>query len=154
MILVWSLLFGGYIYCASLIVPRSTIDRYKASPKDWQYWIGHLLFYSIPASWFLGVGQSSPNMVLAGIVLFATGGALNIWAMVSNPYFLPNIEVPVRIARGGAYSWLNHPGYTAMTMMAAGSWLIVGHSLAVIPLVLYMQLLIWRANKETSLINQ
>lgn len=152
MILVWLVLFVGYITCAALIVPRSTIERYNAAPKDWQYWTAHLLFYSIPASWLFGDGQSLLLTVLGGMLLFAAGGALNIWALVSNPYFLPSIEVPVRIARGGAYSRFSHPGYTAMAMMAAGSWLMAGHSLAVIPLVVYVGLLAWRSRKESVLL--
>lgn len=92
-------------------------------------------------------------MVVASLV-FASGGALYIWAVRSNPYFLPNIEVPVMIISGGAYSWFSHPGYVAMAMMAAGTWLMIGHSLAVIPLALYALLLCWRARKETFLIYQ
>lgn len=151
--LCWLLLAIGYSVCGSLIVPRSTIEKYSLTPKDWQYWLGHFLFFSIPLSWLFGV-ESSPVAILTGVALFVIGGALRIWAMVSNPYFLPSIEVPVVVVSGGAYSWFNHPGYVGLAMMAAGSWLMIGHSLAVIPLVVYVTLLVLRAQKETSLIYQ
>lgn len=151
--LCWLLLAVSYAVCGSLIVPRSTVEKYGSTPKDWQYWLGHLLFFSVPLSWFFGV-ESARAAVLTGIAFFAIGGALRIWAMVSNPYFLPSIEVPVMVISGGAYSWFDHPGYVGLAMMAAGSWLMIGHSLAVIPLAAYLTLLMWRARKESSLIYQ
>jgi len=152
MILVWLLLLVGYTVCCVIVIPPETLRRYRNAPKDWQYYTAHALFYSIPLSWFLREGQSTSTAILSGILVFAVGGALNIWAMASNPHFLPNIEIPVRVISGGAYSWFDHPGYVGMGLMAAGSWLMVGRSLVVIPLVVYLGLIMWRARQESRLI--
>lgn len=152
--LCWLLLAVGYSVCGSLIVPRSTIEKYSLTPKDWQYWLGHFLFFSIPLSWLFGV-ESSPVAILTGVALFVIGGALRIWAMVSNPYFLPSIEVPVRIITGGAYrwKWLRHPGYVALSLMASGTYLIAGHKASAIPLSCYLILLLIRARLENRILS-
>jgi protein-S-isoprenylcysteine O-methyltransferase Ste14 len=154
MIFVWLILFITFLVCGSILIPRETIQRYKNAPKDWQYWTAHLLFYSIPISALFADGNSSPPAILTGMLSFAGGGAFYIWAIRSNPYFLPNIQVPVKIVSGGAYSICAHPGYASMMLLAAGSWLMIGHRLAIIPLAAYGALMVWRARKENSLIYQ
>jgi len=154
MILIWLPLFIGFLVCSGFLVPRESIQKYATAPKDWQYWTAHILFYSIPASSYFADTMPSPLMVAATMTAFIAGSGLFIWARRSNPYFSPEIALPAEVVTDGAYDWLDHPGYAGMGLMATSTWLMIGHSLAVIPLAAYLTLLLWRARKESSLIYQ
>lgn len=154
MILAWTALFIYFLICGAVAIPPETIRRGNAAPKGWQYYLAHLLFYSIPVSSFFSDARRGAVQLLASLAMFSIGGALHIWAIRSNPYFSPEIVKPPEIIRTGAYAWLDHPGYAGMALMATGSWLMIGHQMAVIPLAAYLTLLLWRAQKETSLIYQ
>jgi protein-S-isoprenylcysteine O-methyltransferase Ste14 len=154
MIFVWPVFFIGFLLCGAILIPRETIRRNSRAPKDWQYYLAHALFYSIPASALLSNADPGWFQLLASFVMFTAGGALHIWAIRSNPYFSPETVEPPEVVCDGAYKWLNHPGYAGMALMATGSWMMVGHQMAIIPLMAYLALLLWRARKETSLIYQ
>jgi protein-S-isoprenylcysteine O-methyltransferase Ste14 len=67
------------------------------------------------------------------LVLFARAMALEMWAMIVNPFFAPEIRLQSErghvLVAGGPYRLLRHPGYLAMlvavpaTALAIGSWL-------------------------------
>ena len=153
MILVWLGFFVFYLVSGAVWVPREHFAYYHARPKQFSYYLAHVLFYSIPLSSFWNDRLPSDGALLSGIVLFCIGGWLNIWAARSNPYFSPNIEQPPEVVRTGAYRLLNHPGYMGMFLLASGSWLMVGHRLALFPLAAYGLLLMWRARKEGYLLH-
>ena len=152
MILIWLAFYILYLFCFALIVPRSTLRRYSATPRDWQHTAAHFLFYSIPAS-FLWADDPHPAAVLLSFFLFAGGGGLVIWAVASNPWFSPAIEMPPMVVIDGAYAICAHPGYTGFALMALASWLIVGAAWALIPLVLYWALLAWRGWRESKMLS-
>jgi protein-S-isoprenylcysteine O-methyltransferase Ste14 len=154
MIVVWLGFFVFYLVSGAAWIPREHFTYYQARPKQASYYFAHVLFYSIPLSSLWNDTLPSDSALLAGITLFCVGGWLNIWAVRSNPYFSPAIEQPPEVIRTGAYRLLNHPGYVGMFLLAAGSWLMAGHRLAVFPLIAYGLLLTWRARKESSLLYQ
>lgn len=152
MIFLWLVFYLVYLFCFAFIVPRATVKRYAATPRDWQHRLAHVLFYSIPASYFLGVDQPPPSVALLSFVLFAGGGALAIWAVVSNPWFSPAIEMPPMVVTDGAFLLVNHPFYCGAGLMAIAGWLMVGHALAIIPLAAYLLLLTWRGWRESKML--
>ena len=152
MILVWLGLFVSYLMAGAIYLPPETFARDRATRKGWQHYAALVLFYSIPASGLAEEILPSPLVAIVAMTLFYIGGALNLWAIRSNPYFSPEIVTPPRVVTDGAYRWLNHPGYTGMMLMALASWLLVGAQWALIPLALYGALLAWRARKETQIL--
>lgn len=154
MIALWVPLFVLFLFCGAIFIPRETLQ--KRTKKDWQFYAAHVLFYSIPASYFFSDCVPSAAVLLAAVALFLSGSALHIWAIRSNPYFSPEIVMPPRVIITGAYQWryLKHPAYTGASAMATGSWLLGAPNWALIPLVTYLLLLAWRARKETLLIYQ
>jgi protein-S-isoprenylcysteine O-methyltransferase Ste14 len=153
MIVVWLGFFVFYLVSGAAWIPPEHFAYYQSRPKRFSYYFAHVLFYSIPLSSFWNDRLPSDGALLAGIALFSVGGWLNIWAARSNPYFSPNIEQPPQVIRTGAYRLLNHPGYVGMFLLASGSWLMMGHRLALLPLAAYGPLLMWRARKEVALLS-
>ncbi len=154
MIVVWLGFFAFYLVSGATWIPAEHLTYYQSRPKQFSYYLAHVLFYAIPLSSLWNDGLPNDGALLTGIALFCVGGWLNIWAARSNPYFSPSIEQPPQVIRSGAYRWLNHPGYVGMFLLASGSWWMVGHRLALLPLVAYGLLLAWRARKESSLLYQ
>lgn len=152
MILIWLAFYVTYLVCAAVVIPRSTFKRYEKAPRDWQHRAAHILFYSIPVSYFFGADDPQPLTVLLSLVLFVAGGALVIWAVASNPWFSPAIEMPPMVVTDEAYGWFRHPGYTGFGLMAVASWLMIGATWALIPLAAYLALLAWRGWRESKLL--
>ena len=156
MIFLWLALFALYLLSAAVIVPKAQQKAYHAAPKDWQFWLCHILFYAVPLSWLWPHDDPSPMMLLLALTLILYGGTLAIWAMVSNPYFSPAMVRPDTIIATGAYrwKWLKHPGYVGFAMLATGTWLMIGASWGLIPLAGYLTLLTVRAYQESQLLNR
>lgn len=148
MILPWLGLFALHLAVGAVLAP----SRPSSARKDWQWYLAHGLFYSIPAS-SIWTSELPGNVGLtAGLVLFVGGSALHLWALRSNPHFTHVIQRPPRVITTGAYAWLRHPGYVGMLLMASASWLLAGHRLALIPLALYAALLGWRGRRESRML--
>src|SRR5262249_45272716 len=106
----------------------------------------------VPLSWFLD--PSVPNLAVAlfGVMAFAAGAVLVIWARRVNPFFLPPVWKPAWVVTVGPYSKLRHPRYVGFVSMALGSLLMLGHTAGVLPLISYTALLIIRARRENRLL--
>ena len=110
MIFLWLALFTLYSLGIITIVPEAQQEAYRAAPKDWRYWLGHILFYAVPLSWLWPHDDPSPLALLLALTLILYGSTLAIWAMASNPYFSPAIVRPDTIIATGAYRLCKHPG--------------------------------------------
>lgn len=154
MIFLWLALFTLYSLGIITIVPEAQQEAYRAAPKDWRYWLGHILFYAVPLSWLWPHDDPSPLALLLALTLILYGSTLAIWAMASNPYFSPAIVRPDTIIATGAYRLCKHPGYVGFAMLATGTWLMIGASWGLIPLAAYLTLLTVRACQESQLLNQ
>lgn len=144
----WGLLMVGYIVLTVFTVPLHHLVAYNDTPKDWQYRLGLACFYAIPALWIIQPSLPAPPALLAGAVYFIVGGALVAWSRSVNPFFLPNIETPGTIVTSGPYRYCDHPGYFGFIFMAGGSALILPNPLAIIPILIYGALLVYRASQE------
>ena len=154
MIFLWLALFALYLLSAAVIVPKAQQEAYRAAPKDWQFWLCHILFYAVPFSWLWPHDDPTPLVLLLALALILYGGALAIWAKVSNPYFSPAIARPDTIIATGAHSICKNPGYTGFAMLATGTWLMIGAAWGLISLAAYLILLTVRAYQESQLLNR
>ena len=72
-----------------------------------------------------------------GLLLFAAAMALQMWAMIVNPFFSPEIRLQPerghRLIARGPYRLLRHPGYLAMLVAVPASALAIGSWLALLP---------------------
>ncbi len=109
--------------------------------KGWDKAIGGLLalmYLVLPLTAGLDArfGWSAlPRACLApGILLFVLSGMLGHWAMLANPFFEKTARIQDdrghRVATGGPYRFVRHPGYLAFIAMAFALPLGVGSAWA------------------------
>lgn len=127
-------------------------ERMDAFPK-----IAVSCYHLIWMTWLIekaiwGVTQPSPLQVGIGIALFVPAMSLVVWAMQSNPFFMPNLYLPPRIIEAGPYRYFRHPGYLGMFFMAGATYLILGHFAGVFPLSAYWIMLGIRVRQENRLL--
>jgi protein-S-isoprenylcysteine O-methyltransferase Ste14 len=88
----------------------------------------------------------------------ASGMALQVWAIVMNPYFSTTIYVQTRrghrAATQGPYRLIRHPGYAAMLLTMAGTAISLGSLLAAIPAFAYELLILVRAAREDRFLTE
>jgi protein-S-isoprenylcysteine O-methyltransferase Ste14 len=89
---------------------------------------------------------------LIGAILFTIGYGLVIWAMMSNSYFSSFVRIQDdrghKVASGGPYAIIRHPGYVGMSLSALGTPLLLGSWWALIPALLLLCLVVVRTSLE------
>lgn len=100
----------------------------------------------------LGGNDVPLPLIIAGLFLYCAGQILILIAANANPYFIPTITPPPVVITTGVYKHLRHPGYVGHMISLAGVWLIWSSLAALVPLLGFMGLLIWRAHKENGVI--
>lgn len=150
------MIFGAWlllhIFASTVIGLLAPLPAYNPRKLDREARAMILLWYSVPFSWLLDQRDSSAAQFTAGFVMYVLGVSLLTWAKRSNPHFQPQIVMPPEVIRTGAYRWMNHPGYAAMTMMGAASCLMLGHVIGWFLLGAYAFLLMLRAQEEDRLL--
>ncbi len=99
----------------------------------------------IPAAWRI-----------AGLVAFAAGWSLFIWAMQVNRYFssIPRIQAERghRVITAGPYRLVRHPGYSGALLAAIASPLALGSWLSAFIVPVAVVGLAWRISAEEALL--
>lgn len=74
---------------------------------------------------------------VVGLGFFFLGNALVSWSMVSNLYFSTAVRIQYerghRVASGGPYRYVRHPGYVGMIISNIATPLLLGSAWALIP---------------------
>lgn len=83
------------------------------------------------------------------LIVFAVALAIQMWAMIVNPFFSPVIRIQAerghRVTTRGPYRWLRHPGYLAIIVAIPASALAIGSWLALIPAAAFDHVIARRA---------
>lgn len=148
--LFWLALTALYIFILRLLVPRVALPG--SAPATWRERAIVGTYYLIGFSWWLEPSEPSAEAFTVGFLLYGCGMALAIWAMHVNPHFKAKIEAPPEVIRAGPYGLLRHPGYAGFIAQGAGSVLMLGHRVGLIPLAIYAAALCWRARREHKLL--
>jgi protein-S-isoprenylcysteine O-methyltransferase Ste14 len=95
-------------------------------------------------------GVISIGWHIAGILLFVIWWILFLWAMASNPFFSEGVRLQKnhRVAQGGPYRLVRHPGYLGNLIGCLGQPLLFGSLWAFIPAVLTILAFVIRAGLE------
>jgi len=92
------------------------------------------------------------NLRLGSLVLFGAATALQIWAMIVNPFFSPDIRLQAErghhVVTSGPYGALRHPGYLAMLVSVPASALAIGSWLALVPAAAFCLVILKRVRAE------
>ena len=83
-----------------------------------------------------------PVGVVAGIVIFAIGWGLFIWAAAVNPFFSSAVRIQAdrgqRVIGEGPYAIMRHPGYASSLLWVAAGGLALNSLLSFIPALIYL----------------
>jgi len=94
----------------------------------------------------------------SSLLLFAGAMALQMWAMVVNPFFSPDVRLQPerghRLITGGPYRLLRHPGYLAMLVAVPASALSIGSWLALIPAAAFCLVILKRVRAEEQFLQK
>jgi protein-S-isoprenylcysteine O-methyltransferase Ste14 len=95
---------------------------------------------------------------LLGLACFLLGNLLFTWAMVSNPFFSTAVRLQWdrghKVAAGGPYRYVRHPGYVGYVVMTIGGALLLGSLWALAPAALTAALLLMRTALEDQTLRQ
>jgi protein-S-isoprenylcysteine O-methyltransferase Ste14 len=87
-----------------------------------------------------------------GLLLFVSGIALAMRAMVVNRFFSPVVRIQVerghRLITEGPYRFVRHPGYAGMLLSFLGSGLVLGSWWSLLPLIPAVVLILRRTILE------
>ena len=104
---------------------------------------------------------STPFRVKCAWAAFCSVGAattLQLWAMVVNPFFSPEIRLQSerghRLVTCGPYRFLRHPGYLAMLISVPASALAIGSWLALVPAAAFCLVILKRVGAEEEFLQK
>ena len=133
---------------------RATSERFAAS-------LSFLATLAVAAfevgrlHWFHTVPLNARRTCL---VLFAGAMALEMWAMMVNPFFSPEIRLQSerghKLVASGPYHLLRHPGYLAMLVAVPASALAIGSWLALVPAGAFCLTILKRVGAEEAFLQQ
>jgi len=105
--------------------------------------------------WFDHVPSS---MRTRALLVFGGATTLEMWAMVVNSFFSPDIRLQPerghRLITDGPYRLLRHPGYLAMLVSVPASALAIGSWLALVPAVAFCLVILKRVGAEEEFLQQ
>ena len=139
---------------SSTFVKKGTSGRFAASLS----FLGTVMVGAFDVGrlhWLHGVPPAARRVSL---VLFAGAMALQMWAMVVNPFFSP--EIRLQSERGhtlvtwGPYRLLRHPGYLAMLVAVPLSALAIGSWFALVPAAAFCLAILKRVGPEEEFLQQ
>jgi protein-S-isoprenylcysteine O-methyltransferase Ste14 len=151
---------------AIILIPRSPellaerSERMRQGTKSWDKRL--LPFYGISTLALLVVagldrrlnwGPALPAFVqYLGLGLALLGNGLVTWAMVANAFFAFSVRIQEergqKVATGGPYKIVRHPGYTGASLFALGTAFLLGSPLSLIPAAAAILLLVVRTSLE------
>jgi len=93
---------------------------------------------------------------IASLVALTLSGALHVWAIWVNPFFSPDLRIQSehRLATGGPYRFMRHPGYLAMLVAMPATAIALGSVVALLPASGYEFLILGRAAREDDLLHE
>jgi protein-S-isoprenylcysteine O-methyltransferase Ste14 len=100
----------------------------------------------------------SGDVRMGSLLLFGAGTTLQLWAMVINPFFSPEIRLQSerehQLVTSGPYRFLRHPGYLAMIISVAASGLAIGSWLALVPAAAFCLVILKRVRAEEEFLQK
>jgi protein-S-isoprenylcysteine O-methyltransferase Ste14 len=100
----------------------------------------------------------SGGVRMGSLVLFGAGTTLQLWTMVINPFFSPEIRVQTerghKLVTRGPYRFLRHPGYLAMIVSVPASGLAIGSWLALAPAAAFCLVIVKRVRAEEEFLQK
>ncbi len=149
-----------------LLAERSKGLREEGS-KSWDKIIAGFAVGLLPmASWIISGldvrNEWSPPMSLVlhlgGVMGFALGWALVLWATASNASFSTTVRIQKErghtVQTGGPYQFVRHPGYVGAILYQLATPFLLGSWWALIPMILSVPLFVLRTALEDKTLHE
>lgn len=166
----WSLLT---VHAALVLVGLFAIDpdlrreRFRPGPGGtdrllrWiamPFLLAHLVIAGLDVGRFHWTGDVPLAAHLIGLIGYALGLGLSIWAMHANRFFSPVVRIQEErghhVVTGGPYRYLRHPGYLGVLVACLCGALVLGSWWSLLPLVPVGLLMIRRAVVEDRFLHR
>ncbi|MGH9396246.1 MAG: methyltransferase family protein [Terriglobia bacterium] len=102
--------------------------------------------------------KMTETMQIAALIVLVMAAALEVWALVANPFFSTAIRIQAdrghRLVTRGPYRFVRHPGYLAMTMIIPATALALGSLASLIPALSYSALILHRTVSEDRFLTE
>jgi protein-S-isoprenylcysteine O-methyltransferase Ste14 len=142
--------------------PETVAERGRPKEtKDWDKVVSGLwalaMYLALPIVAGLDIrfswtGEFGIMWHLAGVLMFAVGGGIGGWAMITNAYFSTAVRIQTdrghTVCRTGPYRFVRHPGYVGFILQSLGTPIIFGSLWALIPGFIAAVLMIIRTSLE------
>ncbi len=129
--------------------PETVAERGRPKEiKDWDKVISGLyalaVYLVLPIVAGLDVrfgwtGELSIIWHITGLAMFAVGGGIGGWAMITNAYFSTAVRIQTdrghTVCRTGPYRFVRHPGYVGFILQGVGTAVLLGSLWALIPAI-------------------
>jgi protein-S-isoprenylcysteine O-methyltransferase Ste14 len=132
--------------------------------KPWDKWIAALAGGALLPLWvvagldvrFQWTGGMPLTFHVGGLLANSLGYALFMWAMVSNAFFSEGVRIQEerghRVATGGPYRYVRHPGYAGAIVAGLATPFLLGSLWGLIPAVLSAALYVVRTGLEDKVL--
>jgi len=147
--------------------PELTRERLHPGPGERDRLSRLLIVPVLGAHWLLagldarpGPAASSDHLhrllQAVGLVAFAGGMVVALWAVRSNPFFSSAVRIQSergqRVIDDGPYRFVRHPGYSGALVAGLGSALALGSAQSLVPIVIGDAVLVWRTALEDRML--
>jgi protein-S-isoprenylcysteine O-methyltransferase Ste14 len=165
---VWAILgiLAALCIASGLLIDRDLLrERAAPGPGNVDRLTRPLAAILLPAHWLLagldarfGWSPIPAWAMAAGVVLYALGCALALWAMTVNRFYSSAVRIQSdrdqRPVRAGPYRIVRHPGYAATIGCALSAGLALGSLIAMVPALLFAALFVRRTLVEDRLLRR
>ncbi|MCG8508242.1 MAG: isoprenylcysteine carboxylmethyltransferase family protein [Rhodospirillales bacterium] len=160
---LWAAMTATGVFFMLRINPELAVERMqgRTGTKGWDKLLMPLLALILPLAILVVAGLDArfgwtgtfpPWPRWIGAVLMLSGYGLGVWAMASNPFFSAVVRIQTdrghRVADGGPYAVVRHPGYVGAFGVNIGPPLILGSVWALTVVAVLLALFVLRTALE------
>jgi protein-S-isoprenylcysteine O-methyltransferase Ste14 len=166
---VYIIIYFLYIIINASILPKELLaerGKSKDNVKNWDKTLNKinilpglgLILVSGLDERFSWSADLNVGLHIAGLIIYISGSVLFSWSMAANSYFSTLVRIQSdrdhKVATGGPYRFVRHPGYTGFILSSLGVPLILGSFWAFIPAGVTAILFIIRTKLEDETLNR
>jgi protein-S-isoprenylcysteine O-methyltransferase Ste14 len=122
------------------------------------FYAAHFMAAGLDVGRFHWSGRLVPVIQAAGLVVFASGMGVMVWAMAMNRFFSPVVRIQGerghRLVTSGPYRYVRHPGYTGSILLFLGSGPALGSWWSLVPLIPVLALILRRTVLEDQFLKR
>ena len=93
-----------------------------------------------------------------GLLGYAAGNGVGVWAMVANRYFATFVLIQEdrehSVVQDGPYRWVRHPGYAGQMLASLAMPLALGSLAALLPAIIGLCGFVWRTVREDRFLHE